>query len=75
MGLEFIQRELGITRADTFCFVDYFNDVGLIAPSGTSFAMSNSHPEVAAMCSHTIGSNAEGAVVSTIREGLSSGWL
>ncbi|EPD70987.1 hypothetical protein HMPREF1219_00282 [Corynebacterium pyruviciproducens ATCC BAA-1742] len=74
-GLEFIQRELGITRADTFCFVDYFNDVGLIAPSGTSFAMSNSHPEVAAMCSHTIGSNAEGAVVSTIREGLSSGWL
>ncbi|WP_297186990.1 HAD family hydrolase [uncultured Corynebacterium sp.] len=74
-GLEFIKRKLNIATEDTYCFVDYFNDVGLIAPSGTSFAMSNAHPDVKAMCTNVIGSNAKGAVVTTIRDGLENGWL
>lgn len=74
-GLEFIKAKLGMTTQETFCFVDYFNDVGLIAPSGRSFAMSNAHPDVKAACTDIIGSNAEGAVITTIRDGLKQGWL
>ena len=74
-GLEFIKAKLGVTTQETFCFVDYFNDVGLIAPSGRSFAMSNAHPDVKAACTDIIGSNAEGAVITTIRDGIKQGWL
>ncbi|WP_234946204.1 HAD family hydrolase [Agrococcus sp. Marseille-P2731] len=66
LGVEALQRELGVTRAQTVVFGDYLNDLGMLADAEWSFAMANAHPEVLMAARHRAPSNAEHGVVRVL---------
>lgn len=65
-ALRALQRELGITRAQTAAFGDYLNDLELLDAAGLSFAMANAHPEVLARARFVAPANVEEGVVTTL---------
>lgn len=67
-ALAALQEALGISPAETVCFVDYLNDLELIDHAGRSFAMSNGHPEIKRRATDIAPSNAEEGVITTLRE-------
>ncbi|MER5294317.1 Cof-type HAD-IIB family hydrolase [Streptomyces pharetrae] len=65
-----LQRELGITPAQTMVFGDYLNDLQMMDTAEWSFAMANAHPEVIRRARHLAPSNNDDGVLRTIRRVL-----
>ncbi|AIS01637.1 Cof-type HAD-IIB family hydrolase [Streptomyces glaucescens] len=65
-----LQRELGITPAQTMVFGDYLNDLQMMDTAEWSFAMANAHPEVVRRARHLAPSNNDDGVLRTIRRVL-----
>lgn len=66
LGVEALQRELGVSPAQTMVFGDYLNDLGMLADADWSFAMENAHSEVAAAARFRAPSNVEHGVVRVL---------
>ncbi|SFS09409.1 hypothetical protein SAMN04487783_1254 [Agrococcus baldri] len=66
LGVEALQRELGVTPAQTVVFGDYLNDLGMLADADWTFAMANAHPDVAAVARYRAPSNREHGVVQVL---------
>ncbi|WP_413317881.1 HAD family hydrolase [Agrococcus sp. 1P02AA] len=66
LGVEALQRELGVTPAQTMVFGDYLNDLGMLADAEWTFAMANAHPEVLGAARFRAPSNAEHGVVRVL---------
>lgn len=66
LGVEALQRELGITRAQTVVFGDYLNDLGMLQAADRSYAMANAHPQVLAAASHRAPANHEHGVLTVL---------
>ena len=67
-ALEVIQRRLGITRAETMTFGDYFNDKELLLASDYSFVMANAHKGMFEFANYTAKSNNEFGVTEAIKK-------
>lgn len=65
-ALRRLQRELGITPAQTMAFGDYLNDLELLDAAEWSFAMEGAHPEVIARARYLAPSNNENGVLRTV---------
>ncbi|MEU2052164.1 Cof-type HAD-IIB family hydrolase [Streptomyces bungoensis] len=65
-ALRGLQRELGITPAETMVFGDYLNDLEMLDAADWSFAMANAHPEVLRRARHQAPSNNDNGVLRTI---------
>jgi Cof subfamily protein (haloacid dehalogenase superfamily) len=65
-ALRRLQRELGITPAQTMVFGDYLNDLEMLDAAEWSFAMANAHPDVIARARHLAPSNNDNGVLRTI---------
>ncbi|MFF4655587.1 Cof-type HAD-IIB family hydrolase [Streptomyces sp. NPDC001381] len=65
-ALRRLQRELGITPAQTMVFGDYLNDLEMLDAADWSFAMANAHPEVVRRARHLVPSNNDNGVLRTI---------
>ncbi len=65
-ALRRLQRELGITPAQTMVFGDYLNDLEMLDAADWSFAMANAHPEVVRRARHLAPSNNDDGVLRTI---------
>ncbi|MFF3846073.1 Cof-type HAD-IIB family hydrolase [Streptomyces sp. NPDC002328] len=65
-ALSRLQRELGITPAQTMVFGDYLNDLEMLDVAEWSFAMANAHPEVVRRARHLAPSNNDNGVLRTI---------
>ncbi|MFB7337706.1 Cof-type HAD-IIB family hydrolase [Streptomyces adustus] len=61
-----LQRDLGITPAQTMVFGDYLNDLEMLDTAEWSFAMSNAHPEVVRRARHLAPSNNDNGVLRTV---------
>jgi Cof subfamily protein (haloacid dehalogenase superfamily) len=61
-----LQRELGITPAQTMVFGDYLNDLEMLDAAEWSFAMANAHPEVVRRARHLAPSNNDNGVLRTL---------
>lgn len=66
-----LQRELGITPAQTMVFGDYLNDLEMLDAAEWSFAMANAHPDVIHRARHVAPSNNDNGVLRTITRLLS----
>ncbi|GEK79965.1 MULTISPECIES: HAD family hydrolase [Agrococcus] len=66
LGVEALQRELGVTPAQTVVFGDYLNDLGMLADADWTFAMANAHPDVLATARYRAPSNVEHGVVQVL---------
>jgi Cof subfamily protein (haloacid dehalogenase superfamily) len=65
-ALRRLQRELGITPAQTMVFGDYLNDLEMLDAAHWSFAMAGAHPEVIRRARHLAPSNNDNGVLRTI---------
>ncbi|MEU5278181.1 Cof-type HAD-IIB family hydrolase [Streptomyces asoensis] len=65
-ALRALQRELGITPAQTMVFGDYLNDLEMLDAADWSFAMANAHPEVVGRARHLAPSNNDNGVLRTV---------
>ncbi|KUN80849.1 Cof-type HAD-IIB family hydrolase [Streptomyces griseoruber] len=65
-ALRRLQRELGITPAQTMVFGDYLNDLEMLDAADWSFAMANAHPRVVERARHLAPSNNDNGVLRTI---------
>jgi len=45
-AISMIQKQLGVTKAETMVFGDYHNDLEMLALADFSFAMGNAHPDI-----------------------------
>ncbi|MDN5684675.1 HAD hydrolase family protein, partial [Corynebacterium glyciniphilum] len=66
-ALRDLQKELGISPADTAVFGDYLNDLEMIGEGDLSFAMANAHPGITAAANYTAPANTEDGVVQVLR--------
>ncbi|MFH9859191.1 Cof-type HAD-IIB family hydrolase [Streptomyces sp. NPDC017202] len=65
-ALRRLQRELGVTPAQTVVFGDYLNDLEMLDAADWSFAMANAHPEVVRRARHLAPSNNDNGVLRTL---------
>ncbi|MEU0970823.1 Cof-type HAD-IIB family hydrolase [Streptomyces sp. NPDC005917] len=65
-ALRGLQRELGITPAQTMVFGDYLNDLEMLDAAEWSFAMANAHPDVIRRARHLAPSNNDNGVLRTV---------
>ncbi|MEU5633013.1 Cof-type HAD-IIB family hydrolase [Streptomyces rishiriensis] len=65
-ALRRLQRELGITPAQTMVFGDYLNDLEMLDAAEWSFAMTGAHPEVVRRARHLAPSNNDNGVLRTV---------
>ncbi|MFF4799317.1 Cof-type HAD-IIB family hydrolase [Streptomyces sp. NPDC001351] len=65
-ALRRLQRDLGITPAQTMVFGDYLNDLEMLDAAEWSFAMANAHPDVIARARHLAPSNNDNGVLRTV---------
>ncbi|MFF8595369.1 Cof-type HAD-IIB family hydrolase [Streptomyces sp. NPDC015220] len=65
-ALRRLQRDLGITAAQTLVFGDYLNDLEMLDAAEWSFAMANAHPEIIRRARHLAPSNNEDGVLRTV---------
>ncbi|MFF4394649.1 Cof-type HAD-IIB family hydrolase [Streptomyces sp. NPDC001480] len=72
-ALRGLQRELGITPAQTMVFGDYLNDLEMLDAADWSFAMAGAHPEVVRRARHLAPSNNDNGVLRTIARVLGTG--
>ncbi len=73
-ALRELQRQLGITPAQTVAFGDWLNDRELIGAADWSFAMANAHPEIAASARFLAPNNEEAGVVQVLNHLLGGQW-
>ncbi|RNG38185.1 Cof-type HAD-IIB family hydrolase [Streptomyces botrytidirepellens] len=66
-----LQRDLGITPAQTVVFGDYLNDLEMLDAAEWAFAMANAHPDVIRRARYLAPSNNENGVLRTITRLLS----
>ena len=69
-ALERLQRQLGISRAQTMAFGDYLNDAEMLDAAGHSYAMANAHPSIRARAVNLAPSSSEAGVISSILAAL-----
>ncbi|MFI9155000.1 HAD family hydrolase [Streptomyces sp. NPDC053367] len=65
-ALRRLQRELGVTPAQTMVFGDYLNDLQMLDAADWSFAMANAHPEVVRRARHLAPANTDNGVLRTV---------
>ncbi|MFJ6656310.1 Cof-type HAD-IIB family hydrolase [Streptomyces sp. NPDC091377] len=65
-----LQRELGITPAQTMVFGDYLNDLEMLEAADWSYAVANAHPDIAKCARQVCPSNNENGVLRTIARAL-----
>jgi Cof subfamily protein (haloacid dehalogenase superfamily) len=65
-----LQKELGITRAQTMAFGDFLNDAEMLDAAEHSYAVANAHPSILARAKHIAPSNLENGVVTSILDAL-----
>lgn len=68
VALNAIQEHLGVTRAETMAFGDFYNDIELLAQAEYSFVMENANPDMRQYGKYLAKSNAEYGVIQAIRE-------
>ncbi|MEV7993742.1 Cof-type HAD-IIB family hydrolase [Streptomyces sp. NPDC086077] len=61
-----LQRELGISPAQTVVFGDYLNDLEMLDTAEWSYAMANAHPQVVRRARHLAPANTDNGVLRTI---------
>ncbi|MEV6957708.1 Cof-type HAD-IIB family hydrolase [Streptomyces sp. NPDC051207] len=61
-----LQRDLGITPAQTMAFGDYLNDLEMLDAAEWSFAMAGAHPDVVARARHLAPAHTDNGVLRTI---------
>ncbi|MEU3255165.1 Cof-type HAD-IIB family hydrolase [Streptomyces sp. NPDC006997] len=61
-----LQRDLGITPAQTMVFGDYLNDLEMLDTAEWSFAVANAHPDVVRRARHLAPGNNDNGVLRTI---------
>ncbi|MFJ4466361.1 Cof-type HAD-IIB family hydrolase [Streptomyces sp. NPDC089424] len=61
-----LQRELGITPAQTVVFGDYLNDLEMLDTAEWSYAMANAHPQVVRRARHLAPANTDNGVLRTL---------
>lgn len=61
-----LQRELGISPAQTVAFGDYLNDLQMLEAADWSFAMGNAHPDIRAAARYLAPTNGEDGVVEVL---------
>lgn len=62
-----IQRQYGISRADSMAFGDYLNDYTLLQACEESYCMGNGHPQLQAIAKHVTLTNDEDGVMMVLR--------
>lgn len=67
-ALEKLQRDLGITKAETMVFGDYNNDLEMLELADFSFAMENAHPNVKKVANYSTKNNDERGVEIILEE-------
>ncbi len=63
-----LQEMLGISEDETMAFGDFLNDLEMMRSCRHSYAMANSHPDLAAACRFRAPSNDDNGVMRVIRE-------
>lgn len=71
-GLATIQEELGISKAETMAFGDFYNDISLLNQAEYSYVMENANDDMKKHGKYIAKSNAEYGVTKTISEYLSN---
>ncbi|MEV0598823.1 Cof-type HAD-IIB family hydrolase [Streptomyces sp. NPDC050315] len=72
-ALRALQRELGITPAQTMVFGDYLNDLEMLDAAEWSYAMAEAHPEVRRRARYTAPSHREQGVLHVLDSVLGLG--
>lgn len=67
-ALQMIQRQFGVTRAETMAFGDNSNDLGLMLAAGESYAVENARPEIKEAAKYTCPSWKEKGVWQIVRQ-------
>ncbi len=67
-ALEKVQKNMGISKAETMVFGDYNNDLEMLELADFSFAMENAHENVKKAAKYHTASNDENGVVNILRE-------
>ena len=67
-ALAALQKHLGISKAETMAFGDYFNDVDMLENAEWSFCMENGREEVKQMCRFIAPTNNSGGVTKSIKK-------
>ncbi|WP_025764834.1 Cof-type HAD-IIB family hydrolase [Dyadobacter tibetensis] len=70
VAMAMIQERLGVTKAQTMVFGDYFNDVEMLLQADHSYAMENAHPDVKKIARYTAESNDNNGVVKILQQVL-----
>jgi Cof subfamily protein (haloacid dehalogenase superfamily) len=71
-ALRILQKELGVTKAETMVFGDYNNDLQMLELADYSFAMANAHIQVKKIARYETKSNAEQGVEIILDELIST---
>jgi hypothetical protein len=66
IALEALQRELGVTAAQTAAFGDYLNDLEMLQAADLSFAMENAHPMITRVAAYAAPHHEDGGVVTVL---------
>ncbi|WP_407341960.1 Cof-type HAD-IIB family hydrolase [Pengzhenrongella phosphoraccumulans] len=74
-GIRALQRELGITAAQTMVFGDFLNDLEMMDAAEFSFAMGNAHPALRARARYVAPHNTDNGVLRTIASVLKIGGI
>lgn len=61
-AISFLQKKLGVSKAETMVFGDYNNDLKMLELAGFSYAMKNAHPNVKEVANYETKSNDENGV-------------
>lgn len=51
-GIQKLQKKLGVSKAETMAFGDFYNDLPLLANAGLAFVMENAHEEIKKHATH-----------------------
>ena len=66
VALQALQRELGVTAAQTAAFGDYLNDLEMLQAADLSFAMENAHPTITRIAAYAAPHHEDGGVVTVL---------
>ncbi|WP_037577574.1 Cof-type HAD-IIB family hydrolase [Phaeacidiphilus oryzae] len=65
-ALRALQRELGVTPAQTMAFGDYLNDLQLLDAADWSYAMAGAHPEIRRRARHEAPAHTDAGVLQVL---------
>lgn len=66
IALQALQRELGVTAAQTAAFGDYLNDLEMLQAADLSFAMANAHPTITRVAAYAAPHHEDGGVITVL---------